>query len=166
MIQLANNIDSEELERMHVEQEERIKQESRLEYLKLSIQSEEEKLVELNNKIIKNKEQFKVAVILIIVSICIFVGLSFNAAPVLVLFLQDTVIAILILGIIVNIIAYTVRLAVKTIPMYFWCKKENEGDYTIHDNYVRQYKEHQRILKEMKDEHETLANKMNSKAVI
>ncbi|MBE5941498.1 MAG: hypothetical protein E7264_03040 [Lachnospiraceae bacterium] len=128
------------------------RREARIRCLELEIEQEREYIFSLEKQLQKGKEDIFVALILASISIVILIAIGMNAMPIIVTMFQQPLIAVLIIGFLVKVVAYTIKHISKKVPMYIWCEMERKGMNVKHDNLFRQYKKHNSICRDMEEE--------------
>ena len=142
MLKLAEDNEEQDVITSLQKEQENEKRTTRIRYLEIAIEQEQEKISSLKNKLEKEKNEMLISLIYLVISIILLIYLWLNAIPFAVNALQSPLFAILIISLIVKFISHTINLAKKHIPMYIWCELEKKGKNVKQDNFERQNQQH------------------------
>ncbi len=112
----------------------------------------EQELNVLENKYRVLKESVFIDAVLCVVVLFIFIGFGKNAMIFAYRLIASSYFTIIILGGVVGFISYVVKKAMKEIPLYIRCKKEENGTSSDTDNYVYKIESIKKNISRLKEE--------------
>lgn len=144
------------------QEEKRERLQSKIQYKETELYDKQQELNTLEKQYQNLQNTVIVDGILCVVIVFILFEIATNAGFIVYRLISWTAVTIALFSPIVGFIAYASRKVVNELPLYFWCKKEEKGNASNHDNYVYKIKEKRKEINNCTLELEELRNEYGS----